>query len=164
MNNYLLTIILVSICIGILDIIAPNNEGISKYTKTIGLLIILCVLIAPINDAVKTIDDGFLNKIKDEILLDTESMDKEYENILNNYLNEHSIMELQNQIKEILNNNFDIPSDECEIKVITQHSEDALHLNEIKIILSGKSIFKNPYSIEEHFHKLFKCNCTVVIK
>ena len=164
MNNYLLTIILVSIGIGILDIISPNNSKISKYTQSIGLLVILCVIISPISKIVKTIDEGFINNLKNNILIDTDEINEEYQNILNNYLSESSISALENQIDEILNDKFDIPSNESEVKVITQYIDKTLHLSEIKIALSGMSIFKNPYTIEEYFYNLLESKCTVTIK
>lgn len=164
MNNYFLTIILVSICIGIIDIISPDNNGLSKYTQTIGLLIILCVILSPIGKMLKSMDDNFLNQIKDNILMDDEDTKNKYEHLLHEYLSNHSLKELENQIKEILDSKFEIPNDECDIKVIAGYVEDTFILNEIKIILSGKSIFKNPYSIEEYFSELLGCKCTVVIK
>ena len=76
MNNYLLTIILVSICIGIINIISPDNNGLSKYTQTIGLLIILCVIISPISKILNTIDDNFINQIN-EILASISTTERE---------------------------------------------------------------------------------------
>ena len=164
MKNYLLTIILVSICIGILDIISPDNSKISKYTQTIGLLVILCVIISPISAVVKTIDEGLINNIKNNMIIDTEEINNEYQNILNNYLNETSISALENQIDEILYERFDIPSTESEVKVITQYIDETIDIAEIKIALSGMSIFKNPYIIEEYFYNLLQSKCTVTIK
>lgn len=164
MNNYLLTIILVSICIGIIEIISPDNNGLSKYTQTIGLLIILFVIISPISKILNTIDDNFINQIKDNILADEEDAKNKYEELMHEYLNNHSVKELENQIKDILDSKFEVANNDCEIKIIAGYVEDKYYLNEIKIILSGKSIFKNPYSIEEYFSELLKCKCTVVIK
>lgn len=164
MKNYLLTIILVSICIGIANIVSPISTGIFKYTKVIGILIILCVIISPISKVIQSIDESFFDKIKDGLLIDDNDIQNQYEDILLNYLNEFSISEIKNQIKNILEQEFSIPQEECEISVYTIENNDELSISKIQILLFGKSIFKNPYEIELYFTNLLKCDCTVLIK
>ncbi|MBO5715142.1 MAG: stage III sporulation protein AF [Clostridia bacterium] len=164
MKNYLLTIILVSICIGIADIISPLANGISKYTKTIGILIILCVIISPISKVIQSIDESFFDKIHGNLTIDEEDSKNKYDDILQNYLNEFSISELNTQIKNILNQEFTIPKEECDIIIFSEQTGENLCISKIQILLSGKSIFKNPYEIENYFSKLLKCDCIVLIK
>ena len=164
MKDYLFTIILVSICIGIADVISPISNGISKFTKAIGVLIILCVIISPISKIIQSIDEAFFNGIKDDLLIDEEDSKNKYEDILQNYLNEFSISEINTQIKDILNKEFSIPQEECKITVYTEEKNENLSISKIQILLLGKSIFKNPYEIENYFSNLLKCDCIVLIK
>ena len=71
---------------------------------------------------------------------------------------------IKQEIKTILNNEFNIPENECSVEIYTDFVNEKLTLTEIKILLSGKSIFKNPYSIEERFREIWGCECTVLIK
>lgn len=164
MKNYLLTIILVSICIGLADVISPLENGINKYTKTIGVLIILCVIISPISKVIQNIDENFFDKIRDDLSINDNDTQDKYEDIFINYLNNFSISEINTQIKNILNQQFTIPNEECEVIIISEEAGEKLSISKIQILLSGKSVFKNPYQIENYFSNLLKCECIVLIK
>ena len=163
MKSYLITIIITSICIGIYNIISPLHHGIEKYSKMIGMLIVVCIMISPIKELIDSLDKNGFENIKDSIL-DTDNISKdEYNEIFKDYLNRFSIDEIKQKIKDALHQRFEIPEDECEISVFTQYDE-GLKLSSIQILLSGKSIFKNPYTIEEYFEELLGCTCQVLIK
>ena len=164
MKNYLLTIILVSICIGLADVISPLENGINKYTKTIGVLIILCVIISPISKVIQNIDENFFDKIRDDLSINDNDTQNKYEDIFINYLNNFSISEINTQIKNILNQQFTIPNEECEVIIISEEAGEKLSISKIQILISGKSVFKNPYQIENYFSNLLKCECIVLIK
>ena len=164
MKNYLLTIILVSICIGISNLISPLSNGIFKSTQIIGVLIILCVIISPISKVINSIDETFFDKLRDDLTIEEEDIKSEYSEILENYLNEFSISEIKSKIKEILNQQFSIPDEECEIIILSEQADENLNISKIQILLMGKSVFKNPYKIEEYFIDLLKCDCIVLIK
>lgn len=164
MKNYLLTIILVSICISLAEIISPSEKGINKYTKAIGVLIILSVIISPISKVITSIDESFFDKIRDNLSINDDEYQNKYEDILINYLNNFSISEVNAQIKNILDQEFTIPNTECEVVIITEQTGEKLSISKIQILLLGKSVFKNPYEIENYFSNLLKCDCIVLIK
>ena len=164
MKNYLLTIILTSICVSFANIISPTHSAISKYIKAIGALIILCVIITSLTNVVKMINDDFFNKIKDDLIIDKEDEEQKYNDILKDYLNTYSKTEIIKETKSILKKEFQIPEDEATVELYTDFVDDKMTLCEIKIVLSGKSIFKNPYNIEKRFNDIWKCKCTVLIK
>ena len=164
MKNYLITIITVSICVGIYNIIAPNFRGLEKYSKMIGMLVVLCVIISPIKNILNTFDEDGLQGIKDSIIDTDFDEDAEYNEIFKDYLNSFSLDELKKEIKDILLKEFEIPNDESEITISTENNNGKLAVLQVQILLSGKSIFKNPYTIEEYFEKLLNCSCQVLIK
>lgn len=164
MGKYVLSIIGVSIIVGICEMIVPKYYGIEKFFRMIGLLCILCVLINPIMNAINAFDQGLLEDIKEQISnKDDNSEQEHYEEILKEYLTEHSMEQFKSQIKELLNNNYQISDDECEITVKTEHRNNVVSVVLLQIKLLGKSIFKNPYEIEEYFSNLLNCECAVVI-
>ena len=164
MKSYLITIITVSICVGIYNIIAPEFNGIEKYSKMIGMLVVLCVIISPIKNLMNTFDEEWLQNIKDSIV-DSDYTEKgEYDEIFRDYLSSFSLEELKKEIEDILLEKFEISNDECEITITTESKNGKLSISQIQILLSGKSIFKNPYTIEEYFEKLLNCTCQVLIK
>ena len=164
MNEYVVSIIGVSIIVGVCEMLVPKYSGIDKFFRMIGLLCILCVLINPIKNAINTFDNGFLDDLKEQISdMDNSSEKENYEEILNEFLSDHSIEQFKSQIKELLENDFNIPEEECEISVKTHYINNAVSVELLQIKLIGKSIFKNPYEIEEYFSRLLDCQCVVVI-
>lgn len=163
MKNYLVMIIITSICVGIYNIISPQFHGIEKYSKMIGMLVVVCVMISPLKMLLNSFDKNGFENIQNSILGSEQTNKEEYDEIFNDYLNRFSIDEIKQEIKEILYENYEIPAQECEISVFTKFDEK-LQLTSIQILLSGKSIFKNPYVIEEHFKELLGCTCQVLIK
>ena len=163
MKNYLIMIIITSICVGIYNIISPQFHGIEKYSKMIGMLVVVCVMVSPLKMLLNSFDKNGFENIQNSILGSEQTNKEEYDEIFNDYLNRFSIDEIKQEIKEILYENYEIPAQECEISVFTKFDEK-LQLSSIQILLSGKSIFKNPYVIEEHFKELLGCTCQVLIK
>ena len=164
MKDYLIEIIIISITVGLLELIAPDSVSTKKYTKIIGSLVVLCVIITPIGKLVNILDGNLLSQIKDSIILDSEFEKNDYSEILSEYLYEHSLQEYKSKIAEILDDEFDIPEHEQEITVFTSKNENGITVNKIQILLSGKSIFKNPYEIEARISELTKSKCLVLIK
>lgn len=164
MKNYLMTVITVSLCVGVYNVISPGFKGIEKYSKMIGMLVVLCVIISPIKSIMNTFDDEWLENVKDGLANNDYNGSGEYDEIFRNYLTTYSIDELKNEIGDLLLEKFEIPGDECEITVTTENKNDNLAVGKVQILLSGKSIFKNPYSIEEYFANLLNCDCQVLIK
>ena len=164
MKNYLITIITVSICIGIFNVISPSLKGIEKYSKMIGMLVVLLVIISPIKEFLNIFGEDSLNEIKDNLINSGDDNQNQYDEIFSDYLASFSVDELKNAIKDILHDKFSIPENECEVSITTEYREGKLCPTHIQILLSGKSIFKNPYEIEEYFATLLECSCSVLIK
>lgn len=163
MNEYLNAIIVISIATSLFEALMPSGGRLGKYTQYIGLLCILCVIITPIGNFLRDLDGGFLEELKEEILDDNDK-EQDYEQILIDYVNNHSISELKQFIKDELNKNFMIPKEECEVIVHVGTTNSKLELIRIDIILSGASIFKNPYEIEGFISNMTGCECIVTIK
>lgn len=164
MSTYLITVITVSICVGVCNIISPHLTSISKYSKMIGMLVVLCVIISPLKEVMNIFNENGFEGIKDDLLNFDEDDQSKYDEIFKDYLNSFSAEEVKTAMENILLEEFEIPSDECDISIYTEYREGKLCPSDVQILLSGKSIFKNPYIIEEHFEKLLGCSTRVLIK
>lgn len=164
MKIYLMSIIISSLCISVLNLLIPKGSGLEKYTKLIGMLILLITIISPLSQVINKFDIGYLDKLKDDILDSQIAEEEKYSDILDEYLRDHSVEQYKLQIKDLLLSKFDIPNEECEINISVISGQDRLEIKDMQILLSGKSIFKNPYEIEEYFIALIGCECRVLIK
>ena len=163
MSKYLLSVILSSISIGLCDILVPKHNGIDKLVKFIGMLIILIVSITPVMETIAEIDEGVFEGIKNNLSVKQESYLDEYNGILEEYLKNYSLDEIQEYIKEILKEKYSIPGGECTVQIDTVQLDSELSITNIRILLSGNSIFKNPYKIESDISSIFNSECQVLI-
>ena len=163
MKAYLLSIIWVSVIVGIAELISPHVAGAQKYIKMIGALCVLCVVISPLLN-IGGLSENFTDELKNDILEDqnSESYEK-YQEILNEYLNEYSADKLKGEIQKLLKDNFEIPEDESEVLLFIEKKDENITLKKVQILLSGRSIFNNPYVIENYIKELLNCTCEVLI-
>ena len=162
MKSYLVTIIIVSVGMSLFEMLAPIHNGLERYIRSISLLVILVFSIYPIIDLIKDIDLSALDELKEQIIIDQSS--ENYQEILSQYLNSYSIDKLKDTVKETLDKKFNIPYNECEIKVNTEISDGQIILTKVTVLLMGGSIFKNPYNIENYLKELLGCESIVLIK
>ena len=163
MKGYLVSIIWVSVIVGVAELISLHIAGVQKYIKMIGALCVLCVVVSPILNIGK-FSENLTDELKKDILEDQnlESYEK-YQEILNEYLNEYSADKLKEEIRILLKENFEIPEDESEVILLTEKQDQNITLKKVQILLSGKSIFNNPYNIENYIKELLNCSCEVLI-
>lgn len=164
MKDYLVSVIWVSLIIGLVELVSPRIEGTGKYIKYIGCICVLCVIASPLSNVIKSSGE-FSSDLKEELMEGQDSdAKKDYESILKEYLTEHSIDKLKKRIKDTLEQNYSIPSGESRIVIHTGIDDGELKLEKTQIFLSGGSIFRNPYTIEEYFADMLGCPCEVAIE
>ena len=163
MKNYLLSVILTSIFIGICDVLTPKHSSIDRFVRFIGMLIIFSIIISPVVNFIRNFDDNILDSIKDNLIPSDEDS-KNYDNILKEYLENLCLDDLEKEIKKLLYDNFNIKEEECDVLISTELCDDMIFVSNIKILLSGAAIFKNPYTIEEYISKSLNTECQVLIK
>ena len=162
MKQYIVNVILASVCVGVYENVAPR--ALKPYSKLICMLVVVCIIISPLMDIIDLINDGLLAELRDKLTSIEEEGTEKYNEILNEYLYSFSMQEFKTKINEILMKEFAIPSDECEITVFTESNSEKITVKKMLLLLSGRSIFKNPYEIEKYFSTLLNCECTVLIK
>ena len=127
------------------------------------MLVVLVVVISPITDLLKNYDDNMLDILKENITVPQDQITDEYNDILKEYLKDYSVEVVVEKIKNILDEQFEIPNNECHIIVHITSKEESIMISKIQILLSGTSIFRNPYNIEKYIGDFFNSNCEVLI-
>lgn len=164
MDKYLVSVILVSISVGLCDVLLPEHNDIERLVKFIGVLVILVVIVSPIGKLIQSFDEKILYDIKENIIGLQDDIINDYNERLNQYLNEYSIDLVEQEIKIALEERYNIPNDECSVTVKTMFEDEQMGILNIQILLSGASIFKNPYDIEKYISDLWNVECEVLIK
>ena len=164
MKEFLHSIIIVAITISLFNQLLPIGRGFEKYARFVGMLVLATLILSPVINMIKGFDEDFFIDIRDDIADIENGGNNEYSELLNGYLTEYSTEQFKLGIKEILLNNYGIPEEECEILIDTKIDSGQLRVDKMQILLSGRSIFKNPYDIEHYITELVGCECSVLIK
>ncbi len=164
MKEFLHSIIIAAITISLFNQLLPIGRGFEKYARFVGMLVLATLILSPVINMIKGFDEYFFIDIRDDIADIENGGNNEYSELLNGYLTEYSTEQFKLEIKEILLNNYGIPGEECEILIDTKIDSGQLRVDKMQILLSGRSIFKNPYEIEYYFTELVGCECSVLIK
>ena len=158
MQEYLLSLLIVSIAIALVQLLAPNATA--SHVKLICSLIFICVLASPLPQFLKK-----LPELSKEILNITNqpSSDNEYEEIMNDALENASKTYLAQALTSLLVERFSIPAGE--VRCAIQWSGDGTaEPQKVTVILSGSAIWKNPDPIEAAVTELLGCPCVTAIE
>lgn len=147
--------------VGVIGAVVPDGsgDGLKKYVSFIGALCVLCVLISPLGGVVDFVGrlgdggfDGFFDSLSDK---------GKYEQRYSDYLMSLGRDNISEGVRSLLSEKFGIPSDECRVSVKTREHDGTLAVESVTVILSGRSLFCDPYEIEEYISGLLNCKCTV---
>ena len=157
MGAYVMGVVGVSLCVGILEEILPSSYGSKTYVRLLTGLCLLAVMIAPVGKVLQALPDVFSEL---EAVDEAEDMGR-YHEILKDSLSETVREQLATAVKEDLAEMFGVKADRTDVGVMLK-GEETLSVARLVITLRGADIMKNPYEIEEYFEKRLSCECIVV--
>ncbi len=159
MREYLMSVIGAALIAGVISIAVPSGsgEGLKKYVTLIGSLCVLCILLSPVTEVL-----GLMSKIADGGFSGWfENTEEEYGSKYNEFLLSVGRDNVEDGITALLNDQFGIPENECSVSAQVEERSGELVIVRVDIILSGKSVLKDPYAIEKYISKLLDCECIV---
>lgn len=162
MSEYILSIIGVAVLVGVVDILTPENASLSKYSRLIAGLVVAVMLLSPLRGFVSYLSGSFWGELEGAVSREEES--EKYEDILIGGLESATRKNVEDGVLEILSESFNIKEENASVHVKLVRLEEALHVENLTICLSGTAIFANTYEIEEYFTSLLGCECVTVIE
>jgi hypothetical protein len=159
MREYLMNVIGAALIAGVISVIVPtgSGEGLKKYVTLIGSLCVLCVLISPVTEllgAMTDLSDGGFSEWY-------EGTEEEYGGKYNEFLMSVGKDNVEDGITALLYEQYGIPEDECSVSAVVEEKDGELVIVRVDIILTGKSVLKDPYAIEKYISGLLDCECKV---
>lgn len=169
MNGYVYSVVCVAAACGIVCIVSPEGvrSGIKKHLKLVCSLCLLSVLISPIAelmDGMSHIIDGGGESIFGEV--DKTELRESYESIYDKYIDGGYGDNVGQAAKEMLYEKFGIPEEECRIQVefADKNGDGVREPFRMVVILSGRSMFREPESIRSFLTESFDCQCECAIE
>ena len=163
MKAYLLTLVSAAMVAALVNILTPSGErgGIAAHQRLITSLFLVCVLIAPLEGAVKVLQglgDGDFTG-----LLQVDPPDRsDFDEQLNEALDSSSERYFTQMLTQTVSEAFAIPLDEIRCTVSWEETEHAPA--RVTVILSGRSIWKDPHAIASFVTELLGCPCDTAIE
>ena len=164
MKVYIISLISIAAVAALIEIFSPKK--FEKYMKLVLSLCVICVLIGPFVSIVNTLyglSNGDLPNIGDLV---QGGEYEDYDKIMSDTILAAGRENVRRGISQVLREKFGIPYEECEVSAdITYDDEnEEFSVNKVTLVLSGASIWRDPYEIEEYIEKLLGCECVTAIK
>lgn len=160
MRQYIMNVVGVAILSGLADQILPEKGKLRAHVRLLCGLCLLLVMVAPLGKVLSSLPSLFEDGMA--AIENAGDVTGEYDNILEGTVKEAVRMELAEALAQKLQKEFGVNADTVEIGVSFEDGE-LLRLKKVVVTLTGKDIFRNPYTIEEALSSLLGCECVVVI-
>lgn len=160
MREYLLSVVAAAIAVGAVTALMPEGEGggLRRHVSFVGALCVLAILISPVGELMSFLGDlsfrGF-GTVGD-------GTKSEYEEIYAEYLQYALAENLSGSVAAMLCDRFDIPPEQCRVRVRVGSRDGRAAAEQVTVILSGSALLRDPYEIEGFISDLLGCECVVV--
>lgn len=159
MRQYMMNVIGVAILAGLADQLISEKGRLREHVRLLLGLCLILVMLAPLGSALSSLPTQLENGMA---ALEDASGGGEYDKILEGTLKEAVRQELVAALTEELEQEFGVNADTVRIGISFEEGEP-LRLKKVLVTLTGRDIFRNPYTMEETLASLLGCECVVVI-
>lgn len=164
MEAYVITLISASFAATLIGILSPRGEGggIFAHVKLLTSLFLICVLISPLKSVIQGISDFATGDW--ESLWGESDAENDYRDQMNDAMQEASVEYFTQMLTKTLESQFDMESGTVRCFVEWEMREQELRPVQVRVILSGGSIWKDPHAIEAFVSELLGCSCVTAIE
>ena len=160
MRQYIMNVVGVAILSGLADQILPEKGKLRAHVRLLCGLCLLLVMVAPLGKVLSSLPSFFEDGMA--ALEDAGGETGEYDKILEGTVKEAVRAELTEALSQKLEKEFGVNAETVRIGISFEDGEP-LRLKRVLVTLTGKDIFRNPYTIEETLSSLLGCECVAVI-
>ena len=167
LSGYIFSIACLSAAIGIACAAAPEGigGGLKKHLRLVCALCFLCVLIGPLTEIIDNVKSSF-EALEEGVDDESDEIREKYESIYEEYLEGGYGDNVERAVKDLLSTRFGMPEEECraEIEFADKNGDGVKEVTKITVILSGRSIFRDPAEIKSCVSECFDCECLCAIE
>lgn len=165
MGAYLISLLCAACVAALIGILSPDGEGggIARHMRLLIALVLLCVLIAPMRDAL----DALIRFTNGDYTLpeaDGGGTEEGYQQQMQAALTEASKTYVAQLLTQMLEREFSITPGAVRCAVRWSDSSQTLSPERITVILSQDAIWKDPAPIEDFVTALLGCECVTAVE
>ena len=167
MKSYLIGVVW-AVVIGTVVELLPPDEG--KQTTVFRLLVsllILCVIATPLLTVLQEGPDVLLDRIRsaiEEINIEGGALSDRYAEQTAAYIRTASEREAEESVGILLAERFGISAQDCRVDITLGGTAEEITLEQMTVVLSGRAVLTDPYTIEAYLSTLFGGAAVVAIE
>ena len=160
MREFVMLLLIMGMVSAIVTILTPEGErgGIGKLVRFVAGACLIAVCISPMISFIERLAHFEFSEI-----LPSESIDIEYESVLENGYLYAEMENTREGIKRILGERFDIDPSEVEVSLNLTAEDGNRRIEKMLVTLYGQAIWKDTGEIERYFEELFDCEVITAI-
>lgn len=162
MKQYLLNILTLALCCGVLDLLAPAGErdGLRRGVRLLAGLCVLCLTIRPVATLRHTMDGLDLGAW---FAAQEQTAQSEYEQLMAQKLTAVSREQLREQLAAHLCGTLGLPREEFSLTFDWSEDGAAAQPAQVWVTLHGGAILCDPRVVETAVESAVGCPCTVSV-
>ena len=166
MKAYLLTLFATALVAMLVGILAPEGEkgGLSKHVGLLSSLCIVCVLIAPLGNAIADIRETLDGGVDFPWEENESAEDSPYRDQLQSALDEAGDAYFTEMLTQMLEQEFAISPGEIRCVAVWEQADENPTLAKVTVLLSGSAIWRDTAAIEAYVTNLLGCPCASAIE
>lgn len=167
MNGYILTILAASLVAAVTELLAPQGEGgrLAASIRMVAGLFLLVALISPLKEGILWLRSAADGELSEELIHRIPPVSAEdYEAVWGESLAEIGRAECEAWISSVLESVFGIPPSGQVTQVVCVGDGGSLVISEVRIVLSGEYLLKDPLAIETYIGEHLGCPCYVTVE
>ncbi len=159
MREYLMSVIGAALLVGVIGMMVPTSagEGLKRYVGLLGSLCVLCILIAPAAEVLEALSGLSRGRLPEWLEKSGEEYSQKYSDFLLSVGKEN----IEEGIVALLGEQFGIPESEVSVTAEVRERDRELEVVRVTVVLTGRSVLRDPYAIEAYISSLLGCECIV---
>lgn len=161
MKNYILSVIAVAACGGVVNAICPDGEG-KSLKKAVSMIMSLFLIIAAAKPLISLIKAVQTQDSGDIVEYFTKSQNENYGGVWSETLNDITSRSVEIYVSKVMEEDFGIDIENFDIRCEIAELNGEMVLEDVTVVLSGSGILHNPRKIQTSIEDILGCECTVI--
>ncbi len=159
MKEYFISLVLISVACGIVDMLSPR-EDIGKYIRFLCGICIFCILISPVRNFLRSL--GGVAELLDSSLGEIRNTEEYYENIFKDSLRNGTAEDASMLVKSKIASDMKINKDSFDVEVYLAEDSSGYYIKSAVVKIYQNGIFIDASAVVEYLEKTLDASCVVV--
>lgn len=167
MKAYLMTVVWAAVAGILAELIGDDGQSGAKLLRLLTGIMILSAVISPLRSLLQIGPDSLLDRLRgayEEAQAASAEAGEIYAEGTMELIRTMGETEAANTVTELVAGEFALPAECCRAEVDLTEENGQFSLSEVRIILSGKGVFADPYAVETYLEELLGCKAEVSLE